>query len=78
MPEPAVPLEVRRAVHRKPILDRLNVEVNRALRDPDMIAKLAAQGVHPEGGTAADFQWLIATEIRNWTETARAANIKAE
>ena len=34
--------------------------------------------VHPEGGTAADFQRLIATEIRNWTETARAANIKAE
>jgi tripartite-type tricarboxylate transporter receptor subunit TctC len=62
----------------KDIVDRLNAEVNRAIRDPDMIAKLAAQGVSPAGGTPAEFQTLIATEIRNWTETARAANIKAE
>jgi tripartite-type tricarboxylate transporter receptor subunit TctC len=62
----------------KEIVDRLNAEVNRAIRDPDLIAKLAMQGISPAGGTAADFQTLIATEIRTWTETARAANIKAE
>jgi len=62
----------------KEIIERLNAEVNRAIRDPDMIAKLAAQGVSPAGGTPAEFQKVIATEIRNWTETARAANIKAE
>ncbi len=62
----------------KEIVDRHNAEVNRAIRDPDMITKLAAQGVSPAGGTPAEFQALIATEIRNWTETARAANIKAE
>jgi tripartite-type tricarboxylate transporter receptor subunit TctC len=62
----------------KEIVDRLNAEVNRAIRDPDMIAKLAAQGVSPAGGTPAEFQALISTEIRNWTETARAASIKAE
>jgi tripartite-type tricarboxylate transporter receptor subunit TctC len=62
----------------KEIVDRLNAEVNRAIRDPDTIAKLAAQGVSPAGGTPAEFQALIATEIRNWTEVARAASIKAE
>jgi tripartite-type tricarboxylate transporter receptor subunit TctC len=62
----------------KEIVDRLNAEVNRAIRDPDMIAKLARQGVSPAGGTPAEFQALISTEIRNWTETARAASIKAE
>jgi tripartite-type tricarboxylate transporter receptor subunit TctC len=62
----------------KAIIERVNAEVNRALNDTDVIAKLAAQGVSPAGGTAADFQQLIATEIRNWTETARAANIKSE
>ena len=62
----------------KEIVERLNGVVNRAIRDPDMIAKLAAQGVSPAGGTPEDFHRLIATEIRNWTETARAANIKAE
>ncbi len=62
----------------KETVDRLNEIVNRAIRDPDMVTKLAAQGVSPAGGTPAEFQKLIATEIRNWTEVARSANIKAE
>jgi|RhiMethySRZTD1v2_1073278.scaffolds.fasta_scaffold41266_2 tripartite-type tricarboxylate transporter receptor subunit TctC len=62
----------------KDIVDRLNAEVNRALRDPEMIAKLALQGVSPAGGTPAEFQKVIAGEIRRWTEVARSANIKAE
>ena len=60
------------------IVERLNAEVNRALRDPDMIAKLAVQGISPAGGTPADFQKVIAGEIRRWTDVARSANIKAE
>jgi tripartite-type tricarboxylate transporter receptor subunit TctC len=60
------------------IIERLNAEINRALRDPDLIAKFAQQGISPAGGTPADFQRTIATDLRNWTETARAANIKAE
>jgi len=62
----------------KPVIDRINTEVNRALRDPDVIAKLAAQGVSPGGGSPEEFQALISTEIRMWTETARAADIKVE
>ena len=60
------------------IVDRLNAEVNRAIRDPDMVAKLALQGISPAGGTPEEFQKLIATEIHNWTGIAKAANIKAE
>ena len=60
------------------IIERLNAEVNRALRDPDLIAKFAQQGISPAGGTPADFQRTIAADLKNWTETARAANIKAE
>jgi tripartite-type tricarboxylate transporter receptor subunit TctC len=62
----------------KAIVDRLNAEVNRALKDPDMIAKLAKQGVSPAGGSPADFKKVIATEIRKWKEVARAADIKAQ
>ena len=60
------------------IIERLNAEVNRALRDPDLIAKFAQQGISPAGGTPAEFQRTIAADLKNWTETARAANIKAE
>jgi tripartite-type tricarboxylate transporter receptor subunit TctC len=60
------------------IVGRLNAEANRALRDPDLIAKLAQQGLAPAGGTAEEFGRTISIDIRNWTETARAANIKVE
>ena len=62
----------------KPVVERLNAEVNRALENPDLIAKLAGEGMLPAGGTSAEFGSLIATEIKNWKETARAANIRPE
>jgi tripartite-type tricarboxylate transporter receptor subunit TctC len=62
----------------KEIIERINAEVNRALHEPDLISKFAQQGIAPAGGTPADFQRTIAADIRNWTETARAANIRAE
>jgi tripartite-type tricarboxylate transporter receptor subunit TctC len=62
----------------RPIVERINAEVNRALRDPDMIAKLAVQGVSPAGGSPEFFADTILREIRNWTEVAGAADIKAE
>jgi len=60
------------------IVARLNAEVNRAFTDPDLTAKLAAQGQYPAGGSPQDFGQLITTELRNWTEVARDANIRAE
>ena len=62
----------------KDVVDRLNTEVNRALKDPDLIGKLAQEGMLPGGGTSAEFRSVIATEIKNWKETARAADIKPE
>jgi tripartite-type tricarboxylate transporter receptor subunit TctC len=62
----------------KNVIERINAELNRALRDPDLIAKFAQQGLSPAGGTPAAFQHTIATDLKNWTETARAANIAAE
>ena len=67
-----------RRARRSEIVERINAEINRALRDPDLIAKFAQQGIVPAGGSPADFARTIATDIQNWTETARAANIKAE
>jgi tripartite-type tricarboxylate transporter receptor subunit TctC len=60
------------------IVQRINAEVNRALREPDLVAKLAAQGTTAAGGTPEEFKTLIATEIRDWKQTAQRASIKAE
>jgi len=38
-------------------------------------AKFAQHGLSPAGGTPAEFQCTIATDLKNWTETAGAANM---
>lgn len=60
------------------IVDRLNAEVNKALADPDLQKSFSDQGVSTAGGSVEEFATLIATELRNWRETAEKANIKAE
>jgi tripartite-type tricarboxylate transporter receptor subunit TctC len=62
----------------KEIVERLNTELNRILVLPDVVEKFSAQGVTPAGSTSAEFRTLIASEIRQWTETVRAADIKVE
>ena len=60
----------------KEIVNKINVEVNKALRDPSLIAKLAQQGTTVAAGTPEEFRALIANEIRNWKETAQQAKVK--
>jgi len=62
----------------KPVVDRLNAEINRIIRLPEVASKLADQGVTPRGSTPDEFQQLIATEIAQWREVVREANIKVE
>jgi tripartite-type tricarboxylate transporter receptor subunit TctC len=61
----------------KEIVGRLNAELNRIIHLPDVVEKLAAQGVTPTGSTSEEFQNLIVTEMGQWTEVVREANIKA-
>ena len=60
----------------KEIVDRLNTEVNRVLRIPDVVAKLTRQGTTAAGSTTEEFKALIASEIRNWKDVAQTAGIK--
>ncbi len=58
------------------VVAKINTAVNDALKDPELIAKLAAQGTTAAGSTPDEFKALIATEIRNWKQTAAKAGIK--
>jgi tripartite-type tricarboxylate transporter receptor subunit TctC len=60
------------------IVDKLNKEVNAALADPKMRARLADLGGTPLPGSSADFGKLIADETEKWGKVIRAANIKPE
>ena len=60
------------------IVDKLNKEINAALADPKMKARLAELGGTALPGSPADFGKLIADETEKWGKVIRAANIKAE
>ena len=60
------------------IVDKLNKEINAALADPKMKARLADLGGTVLAGSPADFGKLIADETEKWGKVIRAANIKAE
>jgi tripartite-type tricarboxylate transporter receptor subunit TctC len=60
------------------IIDRLNKEINAALADPKIKARLADLGAVPMPMSAADFGKLIAEETEKWGKVIRALNIKAD
>jgi tripartite-type tricarboxylate transporter receptor subunit TctC len=60
------------------IVDKLNREVNAALADPKLKARIADLGGEVLAGSPADFGKLIAADTEKWAKVIRAANIKAE
>ena len=60
------------------IVDKLNKEINAALADPKIKARLADLGGTVLAGSPADFGKLIADETEKWGKVIRAANIKPE
>jgi tripartite-type tricarboxylate transporter receptor subunit TctC len=62
----------------RPIIDRLNTELNRIIHLPDVVAKLDQQGATPTGSTPDEFQALVSKEIQQWSAVVREANIKPE
>ena len=63
---------------RAEIIERLNQEINAALADPKIKARLADLGGTRVAGSPADFGKLIAEETEKWAKVIRAANIKPE
>jgi tripartite-type tricarboxylate transporter receptor subunit TctC len=60
------------------IVDKLNKEINAAIANPGMKARLAAIGGAPLPGSPAEFGKLVAEETEKWGKVVRAAGIKPE
>jgi tripartite-type tricarboxylate transporter receptor subunit TctC len=60
------------------IVDKLNQEINAALAEPSMKARLASLGATPLTGSPADFGKFIASEAERWGKVVRTAGIKAD
>jgi tripartite-type tricarboxylate transporter receptor subunit TctC len=60
------------------IVDRLNKEINAALTDPQMKARLADLSAEPTPMTPVAFGKFIADETEKWGKVIREANIKPD
>ncbi len=62
----------------KPLVAELNKHFNGLLSNPEVRAKLDAEGAEPIGGSAEDFEKQIQSEIEKFKRIVARANIKAE
>ena len=60
------------------IIDKLNAEVNKAIKDPEFAKRIALDGLEPAGGTPEAFETLLKREVAEWAEVVKAANVKAD
>jgi tripartite-type tricarboxylate transporter receptor subunit TctC len=60
------------------IVERLHQEINAALADPSIKARMADLGSEPIPGSIADFSKLIADETDKWAKVVKFAGIKAD
>ncbi len=62
----------------RPIVERLNAEINRILVTDDMKKRFADFGAEPTPTTPEAFTAMFKAEIARWVKVVREANIKAE
>jgi tripartite-type tricarboxylate transporter receptor subunit TctC len=60
------------------IADRLNAEVNMAVKDPAFAEKLVSMGYQPIGGSIADMKAAIQRDRAKWKKVIEATGIRAE
>jgi tripartite-type tricarboxylate transporter receptor subunit TctC len=60
------------------IVERLNGELNKIIRDSDFVERIASDGLVPAGGTPELLTALVRKEISTWTKVVARAGIKME
>jgi tripartite-type tricarboxylate transporter receptor subunit TctC len=62
----------------RPIVDRVNAAVRRALSDPEVRQQLASQGAEPVGNSPEEYDRYNRAEIERWSKVARQAGVPME
>jgi tripartite-type tricarboxylate transporter receptor subunit TctC len=62
----------------RPVVDRINAEMNRILGDPAVKDRLKQLGFEVTGGTPAQFVQVVQREGERWSRVIREAHVKAE
>ena len=62
----------------RPVVQRLNTEINAILKDPAVKSTLNAQGFELIGGTPEDFANLIRSESDKWAPVIKKTGAKID
>jgi tripartite-type tricarboxylate transporter receptor subunit TctC len=62
----------------RPIVDRLNKEINAALASPDVKQRLRDLGVEAQGSTPEEFRAFLVAEIAKWRDVIARARIEKQ
>jgi tripartite-type tricarboxylate transporter receptor subunit TctC len=60
------------------IVQKLNVEVGRALKDPEFVGQISKLGIDPIGSTPDEFAAFLRQEIPRWKQIVQDAGAKVE
>jgi tripartite-type tricarboxylate transporter receptor subunit TctC len=60
------------------IVNRIQQEVAKAIKTPDVSEKLLAQGAIPSGNTPQQFAALIDSELKKWAPVVKASGAKVD
>jgi tripartite-type tricarboxylate transporter receptor subunit TctC len=62
----------------RPIVDKLNRDLNELIAEPAFNKRLVEIGVEPMGGSVADFEKFLAAEIKKWGEVVRISGARLD
>lgn len=60
------------------IVEKINAEVNKVLKSPDVREKFAAEGGGPLGGTSAEFAALLKSDYSKWAKVVKDSGAKLD
>jgi tripartite-type tricarboxylate transporter receptor subunit TctC len=60
------------------IVQKLNLEIGRALKEPEFARQISSMGIDPLGSTPGEFAAFLRTEIPRWRQIVQDAEVKVE
>jgi tripartite-type tricarboxylate transporter receptor subunit TctC len=61
-----------------PVIDKLNAEINEAMKTPDLAAGLAKLGFEPQPWTPRQYGAFLAEEMKRWPPLVKASGVQPE
>ena len=62
----------------KDVVDKLNAAINKALKDPEVLKKLAIQSTEPLGSTPKAYGDYIQSEIKRWAGVVKSTGVSLD